>query len=37
VEYRGVLVDVKNAIAMPVCELVVEPISIPLMPSMASS
>jgi hypothetical protein len=40
IEYRGVVVDVKKAIVMPVCELVLEPISmplIPLIPSIASS
>jgi hypothetical protein len=36
-EYRGVLVAVKNAITIPVCEPAVEPWSMPLMPSIATS
>jgi hypothetical protein len=35
-EYRGVLVAVKKAIAMPVCELMVEPIFMPSMPLIPS-
>jgi hypothetical protein len=34
VEYRGVSVAVKKAIVMPVCELELEPMSMPLMLSV---
>jgi hypothetical protein len=37
VEYRDVLVDVKKAMVIPVCEFVVEPMAMPSIPSMCSS